>query len=131
MDEEAVYRALQDEATDREAAEPDDWEVVPAPQATGGSDDRAKRQLRSVLSVRFAPEELDQIKKAADRDGLTVSAFVRAAAIELAGSAISYKTAFIGTGNFSQFVFSTNQHVGKTASDFQLRPQDEGLVGRP
>ena len=54
--------------------DPDEWGE---PQAGP----RRRQRMASVLSVRFAPDEVDAIRAEADRQGLSVSAFVRAAAL--------------------------------------------------
>jgi hypothetical protein len=61
------YQARQDDDTE--------WgEPLPAPAA--------RRRLDSMLSVRLAPREVDAVRAAAERLGLSVSAFLRRAALQ-------------------------------------------------
>ena len=43
---------------------------------------KPRRRLASMISVRLAPDEAEAIREAADRDGMSVSAFLRAAALK-------------------------------------------------
>lgn len=46
--------------------------------------EQPRRRLASMISVRLAPDEIAKIREAAKRDGLTVSAFLRDAALKAA-----------------------------------------------
>jgi hypothetical protein len=43
---------------------------------------KPRRRLASMISVRLSPDEAEAIREAADREGLSVSAFLRAAALK-------------------------------------------------
>lgn len=43
---------------------------------------KPRRRLASMISVRLAPEQIDLIREAAERQGMSVSAFLRSAALD-------------------------------------------------
>jgi hypothetical protein len=47
----------------------------------GGSAPKGKQRLAAMVSVRLAPDELRQIQQRAERDGQTVSAYLRSLAV--------------------------------------------------
>jgi hypothetical protein len=55
----------------------DDPELWGEPQPA-----KPRRRLASMISVRLSPDEADAIREAAEREGLSVSAFLRAAALK-------------------------------------------------
>ena len=54
----------------------EDWEPAPAPVQRS-----EQRRLKTMVSVRFSPEEADRLRVEADAAGLSLSAFIRAAAL--------------------------------------------------
>jgi uncharacterized protein (DUF1778 family) len=54
--------------------EPDDWGVAEPP--------KERRRLASMISVRLSPEEAAVVRAAAEGQGLSVSAFLRSAALK-------------------------------------------------
>ena len=62
-------------------AHKDDAEEWGAPEAAPA---RPRRRLASMISVRLSPSEADKIRQAAETQGMSVSAFLRAAALHLA-----------------------------------------------
>jgi len=80
MTDETVYEQI---AKDREhyladhtSMDDDEWEAAPAPPRRRGG------RLTTMVSVRLPAHEADEIRRAAEAEGLTVSAFVRAAALQ-------------------------------------------------
>ncbi|MDQ1532152.1 MAG: hypothetical protein QOE37_2300, partial [Microbacteriaceae bacterium] len=64
--ERSIYEQVRDEQRyydDRQDSD-DDWEVVPAPDALP-----AKSLRRTMISTRFSPEEAEEIRLAATREG--------------------------------------------------------------
>jgi hypothetical protein len=70
----------------------DEWEDVPEPGRRSES-----RRLRAMVSVRFSPEEADSVRAAADAAGLSLSAFIRVAALSLSGTRQSVAAAWEST----------------------------------
>ncbi len=54
----------------------DDWDETPSP---GGRSE--KRRLQSMVSVRFSPDEIDRVREAAAATGMSLSGFLRDAAL--------------------------------------------------
>lgn len=73
MPDEDVERATYYEA---HRNDPDEWDEAEAP--------RPRRRLASMISVRLSPKEAAVIRQAAERDGVSVSAFLRSAALTAA-----------------------------------------------
>lgn len=80
MAEERTYEQI---AEDRrhylEEPDLDEWEPEPAPPPARA---RKSRHLTTMVSVRLSAEEADDIRCAAEAEGLAMSAFMRAAALD-------------------------------------------------
>ncbi|GAA4853505.1 hypothetical protein GCM10023201_53820 [Actinomycetospora corticicola] len=127
MSDESIYRAVEAEAKHYDDnPDGDEWEPVPAPVPASAA---SRRQLRSVLSVRFAPEELDRIKAEADREGVTVSSYVRAVTLGSVSGVSKQQGDWMSTSNGShQVIFRANHHVGETFSEVFLRHGNDGVI---
>ena len=76
----AYYEAHKDD--------PDEWGEVETP--------RPRRRLASMISVRLSPREAEIVREAAEREKVSVSAFIRQAALQAASG---QKTHYTGTFN--------------------------------
>jgi len=74
----------QERAAYYEAHGGDDVEEWGEPEPDSG---KPRRRLASMISVRLAPEEADAVREAARRNGVSVSAFMREAALVRARAA--------------------------------------------
>lgn len=74
----------QDRATYYEAHkdDPEEWGEAPEPA-------KPRRRLASMISVRLAPDEAAVVRKAAERLGLSISAFMRQAVLAAASRELS------------------------------------------
>lgn len=66
-----------------------DW-AAPTRPATG-----RRPRLATMVSVRFSPEEIDRVRAAAEADGMTVSAYLRAAALARCTPVAEQRSVFI------------------------------------
>lgn len=62
-------------------ASKDDESEWGEPEPTVESSPREKKRLAAMVSVRFAPDELEQVQRQAQARGLTVSAYLRSIAV--------------------------------------------------
>ena len=62
-----------------------DWEEAPAPHRRS-----ERRRLASVVSVRFAPREVDELRRRATRMGMTMSGYLRWRALDPPASFSNY-----------------------------------------
>jgi hypothetical protein len=76
-----IYEQVRDEQLHYEQhPDADEWEVVPAPKEA----EEPKSFKRTMISARFSQAEAEEIRVAASQEGKTISAFVRASALERA-----------------------------------------------
>jgi Mobilization protein NikA len=79
----------------------DEWEPAPPPARK-----KRRRALTSMLSVRLPAFEVDKIRSAAEAEGLTISAFIRAAALDRAQAGKNGINLSASCGNFNNVVRS-------------------------
>lgn len=78
----------------------DEWEEVPAP-----ADAKAKREIGAMISVRLSASEADEIRAAADKAGLPVSAYMRNTVLDhIRRNSWSVTAAPVIVGSFSRSV---------------------------
>ncbi len=65
-----------------------------------------RSRLATMVSVRFSPEEVDRVRAGAEADGMTVSAYLRAAALARCTPVVEQRPVFIPytrpSGSFSE-----------------------------
>lgn len=111
---EAYYQAHKDDDTE--------WgDAVPAPE-----DARPTRRLESVVSVRFSPQEVEDLRSAAGERGSSLSAFVREAALRAARIPADLATTVHPTA--VDFRSTSLSEAGTSGSDNLLTEWDAGLV---
>ncbi|MFE9604768.1 plasmid mobilization protein [Streptomyces hokutonensis] len=70
-----------------------------------------RRRLASMISVRLAPEESQLVRDAAERAGVSVSAFIRSAALAAAAGAGAATLPPASVDSMSQHSFSTGAQM--------------------
>src|SRR5437764_2803255 len=93
--------------------DPDEWGTPLSP--------KPRRRLASMFSVRLAPQELALVRSAAEERGLSVSSFLRMAALKEAQAPAAGFTGFVGGLTFGM----VNHAVAATPMSFSV------AVGEP
>jgi len=91
-----------------------DW-AAPTRPTTG-----RRPRLATMVSVRFSPEEIDRVRADAEADGMTVSAYLRAAALARCTPVAEHRPVFISSTQLSESFSGKFQSVTYLQSSRRL-----------